>query len=89
MSGPKDTEPEDVYLVSFADYEKFLPYMYATERAKTPLPPVPAHRAGNGRLYSEACRDFQRGECKFGVHCRYPHIQIASSSSSLASASAL
>ena len=30
--GPKDTVAEDVVHVSFADYEKYLPYIYASER---------------------------------------------------------
>ena len=28
VMGPKDTKPEDVFEVTFADYEKYLPYMY-------------------------------------------------------------
>ena len=30
--GPKDTDPEQVHAVTFTDYEKFLPYMYASHR---------------------------------------------------------
>lgn len=30
--GPKDTLAEDVIKISFADYEKYLPYIYASER---------------------------------------------------------
>ena len=30
--GPKDTEPAAVHAVTFADYEKFLPYIYASQR---------------------------------------------------------
>lgn len=32
--GPKDTTVEAVHEITFADYEKFLPYIYATERRK-------------------------------------------------------
>ena len=32
--GPKDTAPQDVHEVTFADYEKFLPYIYASHRSK-------------------------------------------------------
>ena len=28
VMGPKDTKPEDVFEVTFADYEKYLPHMY-------------------------------------------------------------
>ena len=28
IMGPKDTKPEDVFKVSFPDYEKYLPYIY-------------------------------------------------------------
>ncbi len=30
--GPKDTEPAAVHAVTFADYEKYLPYIYASQR---------------------------------------------------------
>ncbi len=30
--GPKDTAPEDVFRVTFQDYEKFLPFIYASVR---------------------------------------------------------
>eukprot|EP01036_Dinobryon_divergens_P036123 gene36123-46964_t len=30
--GPKDTAPADVFQVTFADYEKYLPYIYASLR---------------------------------------------------------
>lgn len=32
--GPKDTEPADVFAVTFEDYEKHLPFVYASERSK-------------------------------------------------------
>jgi hypothetical protein len=28
--GPKDTAPEEVFKVTFQDYEKYLPYLYGT-----------------------------------------------------------
>jgi len=28
VTGPKDTKPEDVFKVTFSDYEKFLPSIY-------------------------------------------------------------
>jgi len=31
VMGPKDTEPVDVFAVSFADYAKYLPYIYEKE----------------------------------------------------------
>ena len=32
--GPLDTAPEDVFKVSFLDYEKYLPFLYAKEKSK-------------------------------------------------------
>ena len=32
--GAKDTAPADVFEVTFADYEKYLPYIYATLKQK-------------------------------------------------------
>ena len=32
--GPKDTAATDVFSVTFADYEKYLPYIYANEKLK-------------------------------------------------------
>ena len=32
LAGPKDTAPADVFEVTFPDYEKFLPYIYASRR---------------------------------------------------------
>jgi hypothetical protein len=32
--GPKDTAAASVFEVTFKDYEKFLPFIYANERAK-------------------------------------------------------
>ena len=32
IMGPKDTEPKDVFEVTFADYAKYLPYIYESER---------------------------------------------------------
>jgi hypothetical protein len=34
----KDTKPEDVFEVTFDEYEKYLPYIYANERNKTIIP---------------------------------------------------
>ena len=33
LAGPKDTAPGDVFEVTFTDYEKYLPFIYATHRA--------------------------------------------------------
>jgi large subunit ribosomal protein L24 len=33
LMGPKDTLAKDVFQVTFADYEKYLPFIYASERA--------------------------------------------------------
>lgn len=30
--GPKDTEPADTFQVTFADYEKYLPFLYASRQ---------------------------------------------------------
>jgi len=30
--GPKDTAPEDVFEVTFTDYEKYLPFIYASKK---------------------------------------------------------
>ena len=32
--GPKDTAATEVFAVTFADYEKYLPYIYANEKLK-------------------------------------------------------
>ena len=32
VSGPKDTKPEDVFTVTFDEYEKYLPFIYASKR---------------------------------------------------------
>jgi hypothetical protein len=33
VTGPKDTLPEDVFQVSFPDYEKYLPFIYKSVAA--------------------------------------------------------
>lgn len=33
LAGPKDTTPADVFEVTFTDYEKYLPFIYASHRA--------------------------------------------------------
>ena len=35
LAGPKDTAPVDVFEVTFPDYEKFLPYIYASHRTSS------------------------------------------------------
>lgn len=31
ITGPKDTKPEDVFAVTFSDYEKYLPFIYGSK----------------------------------------------------------
>ena len=35
IDGAKDTKPEDVFKVTFDEYESYLPYIYANERNKS------------------------------------------------------